>query len=274
MQKCLVFFSIFSSLVAAVDLLSCEDCISPGETCHGNIRPCFLGEDTCGSFLGETTLGPVGFMGALKACTGHRACRAGIRTMTLGPGITLRRKALCCKSESCQGESAKCMYLTNLFETGPPGCIESCIYQGIPPVNTSLNGFSCPACYAQHSHGCEAEKVMACTGSENYCVYIIGMLDLLQNITAVSSRFTARGCSTQSVCEHSKEMSVFSGPFTYTVSRVKECYPAPPSTNSACLHHRSWGGLFSQPTIALMSSYFLFLSSFLRIKPLAWPSFF
>ncbi|XP_053122784.1 phospholipase A2 inhibitor and Ly6/PLAUR domain-containing protein-like [Hemicordylus capensis] len=213
MQTCLVF-SAFFTLVAAEDLLSCEDCIAPGATCQGEKRLCFLGEDTCGSFLGETNFGMVGSRGTLKTCTEYQACRAGIRTMTVGAGIILRRSALCCKTENCQGESAK-----------------------LPPINTIQNGFQCPVCFAQDSVSCKAERTVNCTGSENHCVYITGTLESLVNITATSSRFAARGCATQSVCEQSGEMSVFSGTATYTLSTIEECRPAHIIRNSAHLHH-------------------------------------
>nr|XP_028596093.1 phospholipase A2 inhibitor and Ly6/PLAUR domain-containing protein-like [Podarcis muralis] len=212
--------------------MSCEVCIAGGEMCCGKMQPCFLGEDTCASILGETTLGVVAFAGALKSCTGHRACKAGIRTMTLGPGIMLRRSAMCCKRESCQKQLAK-----------------------LPPVNTTRNGFTCPACYAKDSHSCEAEGSMDCTGTEDHCVHITGILESVE--VAANERFAARGCAVPSVCEHSKGMAVFAGVYTYTLSTVRECYAAPSAKNAACLHHQhSWLGTLFLCTLLLPVSSF------------------
>ncbi|KAL8219573.1 UNVERIFIED_CONTAM: hypothetical protein K2H54_027484 [Gekko kuhli] len=104
MQTCLVF-SILSAFVDAVDLLACEDCSMPGNSCDIKMRPCFLGEDTCGTILGETNLGEERSSGILKTCTEYTACNAGIMTMTFSPAMTLRRRALCCREESCRNES-------------------------------------------------------------------------------------------------------------------------------------------------------------------------
>ncbi|XP_053255611.1 phospholipase A2 inhibitor and Ly6/PLAUR domain-containing protein-like [Podarcis raffonei] len=84
--------------------------------CHGQ-------EVYCIYLSGYAAAGVVAFTGSLKSCTGHRACKAGIRTMTVGPGIMLRRSAVCCKRESCQKQLAKCTYLLYLpgFEDAPPG---------------------------------------------------------------------------------------------------------------------------------------------------------
>nr|XP_034973503.1 phospholipase A2 inhibitor and Ly6/PLAUR domain-containing protein-like [Zootoca vivipara] len=179
------------------------------------MQPCFLGEDTCASILGETTLGIVAFAGALKSCTGHRAC---IWTMSIGPGIRL------------------------------------------PPVNTTRNGFTCPACYAKDSHSCEAEGSMDCTGAEDHCVHITGILESLDDnysVDAVNERLAARGCALPSVCEHSKGMTVFAGVYIYTLSTVRECYAAPSVKNAACLHlQQSWLEALFLCTLLLPVSFF------------------
>ncbi|XP_054854702.1 phospholipase A2 inhibitor and Ly6/PLAUR domain-containing protein-like [Eublepharis macularius] len=241
MQTCLIF-SILSALVDAVDLLACEDCSRPGQVCDGEMRPCFLGEDTCGSILGETNLGTEASLGILKSCTEYRACKAGVRTMTVGAQVTLRRSALCCQGESCRNESVI-----------------------LPQENTVLNGFSCPACYVKDSDSCVAESMLVCTGSENHCIYVTGTLEKLQGITATSTTFAAKGCATKSACESRQGMSAYSGGYSYTISTIKECYPAPISTNSAYAHDDSWMEPVSLDliTISVMSTfYFLFCAAF------------
>ncbi|XP_060113711.1 phospholipase A2 inhibitor and Ly6/PLAUR domain-containing protein-like [Heteronotia binoei] len=216
MQTCVAFF-ILSALVDAVDLLACEDCSMPGNSCDGMMKPCFLGEDTCGTILGETNLGVEGSSGTLKTCTEYKACRAGVMTMTFSPPITLRRGALCLQEESPRNESLI-----------------------LPPKNTTQNGFSCPVCYRQGSESCTTEGTQGCTGSENHCVYVTGMLDSLEDITAATTTFAAKGCATKSVCEPRRGVSVYSGVFSYTIAKIKECRQAPLTKNSANVHHISW----------------------------------
>nr|XP_056703690.1 phospholipase A2 inhibitor and Ly6/PLAUR domain-containing protein-like [Euleptes europaea] len=237
MQTCLVFI-ILSALVDAVDLLVCEVCSMPGEACDGKMEPCFLGEDTCGTILGKTNLGTEQSSGIFKTCTEYTACKTGIRTMTLGPQITLRRGALCCRGESCRNESVI-----------------------LPPENTTRNGFSCPICYVQDSHSCVAERTLGCTGSENHCVYVTGTLDSLQGITANTTTFAAKGCATRSICEPKHGVSVYSGVLSYTITTIQACHPAPITTNSAYVRHISWTKPISLFLVAIsVTSSFCFLS--------------
>uniref|UniRef100_A0ACB8FSL6 Uncharacterized protein n=2 Tax=Sphaerodactylus townsendi TaxID=933632 RepID=A0ACB8FSL6_9SAUR len=92
------------------------------------------------------------------------------------------------------------------------------------------------------------------------------MLEFLQGITANTTTFAGQGCATESVCEPREGVSVYSGVFSYAISTIMECYPAPITTNSAIVHHISWMKATSLHLIAtsVMSSFcFLSHNSFL-----------
>nr|XP_020668440.1 phospholipase A2 inhibitor and Ly6/PLAUR domain-containing protein-like [Pogona vitticeps] len=211
------------------------------------MKQCFLGEDTCGTIVGEAILDSVRFNGTLKTCTEYSACKAGIQSITFGPGMKLQRNALCCQKESWQEELEK----------------------SFPVNNATRNGFQCPACYMQESDSCEVQKTVDCVGSEDHCIYFTCVLNSLENGATTGTTFVARGCATQSVCNHSLGLAVFSGDVTYTLSTIKECQPAHDARNSACLHDHSWRYLlFLHTTCFLMSSFGFLMCLLLNLHPL------
>ncbi|NWU93409.1 PLIA inhibitor, partial [Upupa epops] len=152
--------------------LQCEVCHSIGRSCSGPMKVCSGGEDTCGIFLHEVTLGGMIVPSSIKACLSSSMCHIGPITMNYGK-VKARSHLACCTGDDCQTVSVS-----------------------LPPEVTVPNGYQCPACYSVDSFQCSNE-IVNCTGSETQCVDLAGLM----NSGGLSLKAAMKGCTTISECK-------------------------------------------------------------------------
>ncbi|XP_059581301.1 phospholipase A2 inhibitor gamma subunit B-like [Alligator mississippiensis] len=184
--------------------LQCEVCREKRDSCSGSMETCNPGHDTCGIIKSETILGELKSRTYTKSCLSSDACRNPFLSMDFGKGIRQRTSIACCTGEACRTTSVQ-----------------------LPPVNTTLNGLQCPACYSVGSYDC-GNEIVYCAGSDTYCFDIAGTL-----LTGeVSVKAAMKGCTTLSECKvpqgETKALHVLSMNFTRF-----ECKPASSAASKA-----------------------------------------
>ncbi|XP_050786884.1 phospholipase A2 inhibitor and Ly6/PLAUR domain-containing protein-like [Gopherus flavomarginatus] len=126
----------------------------------------------------------------------------GTVTVTVGSSLILRSAVQCCQQDRCNSDSPT-----------------------LSPVNTTRNGLQRPVCDVRDSVQCESKETMPCTGAEDHCVSMAGMLRTNEGYLP-ETPLTVQGCATKSACALKNGFPVFAGLFTYTVSTVDTCAPA------------------------------------------------
>ncbi|XP_058052028.1 phospholipase A2 inhibitor and Ly6/PLAUR domain-containing protein-like [Ahaetulla prasina] len=168
------------TILPSVDAsLECERCFGTGNSCLSGKEKCELNEDICIIGLTKISQGGKNMSFIEKDCYFSENCTSASVLVTFGQGEFLRKSALCCSGEDCREDSLPW-----------------------PPVNITANGKYCPACYSE-SEPCPVETVK-CTGSENYCLDLLGHKDS-------EKRITLKGCTTESMCNalHSRKVNLF-----------------------------------------------------------------
>uniref|UniRef100_A0ACB8FS58 Uncharacterized protein n=1 Tax=Sphaerodactylus townsendi TaxID=933632 RepID=A0ACB8FS58_9SAUR len=143
-----VFFSV---LLTSGTSLKCETCIDVGQGCSGSQMICPAGYDTCAIALMETSTGFVKVAVTVKGCASSNSCKNGPLYGSFGQA-KVRGSVVCCSEFACALASPQ-----------------------LPPINTTVNGKQCPACYSLGS-SCVTE-VEYCTGSEDYCIDAVTHVD-------------------------------------------------------------------------------------------------
>ncbi|XP_062996731.1 phospholipase A2 inhibitor and Ly6/PLAUR domain-containing protein-like [Elgaria multicarinata webbii] len=189
---------LLAALLARVSCLTCETCISPGEGCSGLSHPCGANENTCLTIVGMNSLGGGDTVETLKTCIAAADCYAGSISITTNGGIHLQSVSSCCQDDNC-----------NRWELN------------LPPMNLTSNGLQCPVCFAFGSDHCEGTETLSCTGVDNHCITVSGML----NAGGLPSLFTARGCSTETACSLPLGMGLYSAGVLFKLNQVV-CNPA------------------------------------------------
>ncbi|XP_034293830.1 phospholipase A2 inhibitor and Ly6/PLAUR domain-containing protein-like isoform X1 [Pantherophis guttatus] len=159
--------------------LECEMCFGTGSSCLSGKEKCELDEDICLIDLTETSKGGKNMSLIEKGCYFSENCTSASVLVTFGQGEFLQKSTLCCSGEDCREDS--------LLR---------------PPINMTANGKYCPACYSE-SEPCPV-KTVNCTGSENYCLDLLGP-------KYSEKRITLKGCTTESICNalHSGKVNLF-----------------------------------------------------------------
>ncbi|XP_059579488.1 phospholipase A2 inhibitor gamma subunit B-like [Alligator mississippiensis] len=203
--------------------LQCEVCHALGDNCPGSMETCKPGQDTCGIMKMELILDGVRTWTYSKSCLSSDVCRYAHYSMDYGKGIRYRTSIACCTGEACRTTSVQ-----------------------LPPVNTTLNGLQCPACFGVGSYDCDTETTY-CTGSETYCFDFTGSLHRREG-TLINA---VKGCTTLSECTapegERKSFHVFSTDFNRF-----ECKPASPAASKS-----SGWTLLATPSFPIMAGLIL-----------------
>ncbi|XP_053124137.1 phospholipase A2 inhibitor and Ly6/PLAUR domain-containing protein isoform X2 [Hemicordylus capensis] len=144
------------------------------------------------------SLGGHDTMETLKTCITAGDCYAGSISITTDAGIHLQSVSRCCHDDLC-----------NRLEVT------------LPAMNLTSNGLQCPVCFAFGSDHCEGTETLNCTGADSHCITVSGML----NSAGSPSRFSAKGCSTQTACSLPLGMGLYSAGIIFNLSRIT-CSPA------------------------------------------------
>ncbi|CAI5781117.1 phospholipase A2 inhibitor subunit gamma B-like [Podarcis lilfordi] len=153
----------------ASDSLECETCIATSSNCSGMLMNCSANENTCAVSLTESKADQISVQSIAKGCSSTKACGQGPYSINLGKMFTSRGVAVCCKGANCSSISVP-----------------------LPPINNTVNGKKCQACYSMLSP-CSSSDVAECTGAEDRC------LDL--SIKSGTIKTTMKGCTTKSYCD-------------------------------------------------------------------------
>uniref|UniRef100_A0ACB8FSG9 Uncharacterized protein n=1 Tax=Sphaerodactylus townsendi TaxID=933632 RepID=A0ACB8FSG9_9SAUR len=158
--------------------LICEVCGGPGNTCDGSLGFCSLGEDKCGITLIEGT-GDLEVRSVVKTCIRSNLCDDPFTSVDLGKAGKTWTFLTCCMGDECRR-----------------------ITPTPPPLNTTPNGKTCPACYAVDSLECE-EEIIPCTGDQFYCLEKSGSISLGERSMAT----TIKGCANNAYCNNMQDNS-------------------------------------------------------------------
>lgn len=172
-------------LAAVIDLglsLVCEICGGFGNTCKGPLRFCPPSQDKCGITLLEGT-GALKVRSVAKTCVRSNTCDEPFTSINLGKAGEAWTQLTCCVGNECQG-------ITPTF----------------PPMNTTPNGKTCPACYALHTLECEEENI-ECTGDQFYCLEKSGSI----TIGGTNVMTILKGCANNASCNNMYENSFLDG---------------------------------------------------------------
>ncbi|XP_060113710.1 phospholipase A2 inhibitor and Ly6/PLAUR domain-containing protein-like [Heteronotia binoei] len=172
-------------LAAVVDLglsLTCEICGGIGNTCNGSLEFCPPGEDKCGIVLLEGT-GELQLRSIAKTCVPLNSCDEPFTSVSIGKAGGARTYLTCCTGDECR----------NITPT-------------LPPLNTTANGKTCPACYSMNSLACE-EEIIKCTGDQFYCLKKSGSITLGGRKVPV----IIKGCANNAYCNNIQEHPFFDG---------------------------------------------------------------
>ncbi|XP_053122788.1 phospholipase A2 inhibitor gamma subunit B-like isoform X2 [Hemicordylus capensis] len=150
--------------------LYCETCQEYGHTCWGPMWPCTVIHESCGVTLSERTGGR---KIVFKRCVSSSKCGTGLTRVNFGSKGIIATVLTCCSGEECKN---------------PP--------TSMPPMNTTLNGRKCTACYGVHSRHCKRE-VVQCAGDEIYCLKMTGVAALGREIIEVF----IMGCANKGICD-------------------------------------------------------------------------
>ncbi|XP_073426666.1 phospholipase A2 inhibitor and Ly6/PLAUR domain-containing protein-like [Dendrobates tinctorius] len=180
MSSLIGILSLFLTLTATSDALSCTRCMSESSTCSGSSETCPSGYE-CGSRYG------VGFAGGNKAETIIRSCLPSSQCNTTGTISTselqIRMAMSCCSTDDCTPKIPE-----------------------LPSKGTNLNGLVCRSCLSSDSTWCYTSDTVHCTGDENMCILQTSKL------SGSNSSLTAiRGCATKSVCDLGSQTETFAG---------------------------------------------------------------
>ncbi|CAN8219928.1 unnamed protein product [Coccothraustes coccothraustes] len=163
-----------SFLLAFLDpgtCLQCEVCHSMGKSCSGPMKACTGSEETCGIIVHEVLIGGMTVSSSMKSCLPSHYCHLDPVTVNYGM-VKAKTHLICCTGNDCQATSVS-----------------------LPPDNDVPNGYQCPACYSVDSFQC-ADEVVNCTGSENQCVDLAGLM----NAGGLLLKAAMKGCTTISEC--------------------------------------------------------------------------
>ncbi|KAG8433732.1 hypothetical protein GDO86_012186 [Hymenochirus boettgeri] len=143
---------LFSALLTTVVALECEFCSSStGNTCSGHYEICQSSDSRCRVTLTETTLGNIRSAVLEKSCGSVYNCTHPPSLTT--NGYQVRVSTVCCDTDHCNIGTVN-----------------------LSPVNDTLNGESCPSCFARDSDQCEMQTVVNCTGEEHKIYHHNGWL--------------------------------------------------------------------------------------------------
>ncbi|XP_063168240.1 phospholipase A2 inhibitor and Ly6/PLAUR domain-containing protein-like [Candoia aspera] len=179
--------------------LICETCIGPGKDCTGLNRTCGRTADACLTFVGINSLGAEKMTETVKTCTAGRACQPEPVSVTINSDIHFWSTSSCCRDDLCNSKKLN-----------------------VPPVNTTPNGLTCPACFNLGFDQCEVIESLSCTGEDNHCITSSGTLST-GGITPMI--FAARGCSSASACSLPLKTSIYTAGITFHLNKIG-CNPA------------------------------------------------
>ncbi|XP_059581296.1 phospholipase A2 inhibitor and Ly6/PLAUR domain-containing protein [Alligator mississippiensis] len=203
--------------------LQCEVCDAIGDSCSGSMQTCDPGEDTCGIMKDETILGGEKVVTYAKECLSSDACRDPFLSMDFGKGIRQRTSIACCTGEACRTTSVQ-----------------------LPPVNTTLNGLQCPACFSIGSSDCDTE-IAYCTGSETYCIDFAGSFSSGEGTLNTG----VKGCISVSECTRPEVLMKAGQDFSMDFTQF-ECKPASPAASKS-----SGWTLLTMPCFPIMVGFIL-----------------
>ncbi|KAL8219569.1 UNVERIFIED_CONTAM: hypothetical protein K2H54_027319 [Gekko kuhli] len=162
--------------------LTCEICGGTGNTCTGSLEFCPPGEDKCGIILLEGTRA-LQLRSIAKTCVRSNSCDQPFTSVNVGEAGEAWTHLTCCTGDECQ-------------EITPT----------LPPLDTTPNGKTCPACYAMDSLACE-EEIIKCTGDQFYCLEKSGSITLGER----NVLFIMKGCANNAYCNNTQEHSFSDG---------------------------------------------------------------
>ncbi|XP_075764328.1 uncharacterized protein LOC142819681 [Pelodiscus sinensis] len=186
--------------------LQCEVCSALGQNCSGSLQPCPAGQDSCGIFLSEVTLGrwagaycpgdkpagaPWGWAKAspyelwLGTAAGKLSLESGVWHKTLAketPAGGIKSQGIlkgCVLPSQCTAGPISVNFGMEMTRTGVACCTGvACgtVNVTLPPPDTEPNGRRCPACFSVVTGQC-SEKIVSCTGSETQCLEAVGTVN-------------------------------------------------------------------------------------------------
>ncbi|KAF7242524.1 phospholipase A2 inhibitor and Ly6/PLAUR domain-containing protein [Varanus komodoensis] len=189
---------LLAALPAGVSCLICETCISPGEGCTGLSHPCGSDEDTCLSIVVMNSLGDGDATETIKTCIPGDDCYASPISITTDGGLHIRSVSSCCRDDNCNRRELN-----------------------LPPTNQTSNGVQCPVCVGFGSDHCIGAEALGCTGVDDRCISVSGML----NTGGLPTQFSARGCGTEAACFLPLGRSLYTAGVVFKLDQVV-CSPA------------------------------------------------
>ncbi|XP_073426667.1 phospholipase A2 inhibitor 25 kDa subunit-like [Dendrobates tinctorius] len=180
MSSLIGILSLFLTLTATSDALSCIKCISQSSTCSGSRVTCRSG-NVCGSEYAEAIVGGMRTEALMRSCVPSSQCNAKGTIST--SELQIRMAMSCCSTDDCT---------PNISELSSKG--------------TNLNGLVCPSCISSDAASCYTSDTVQCTGDENMCILQTSKLS-----GSMSSLAAIRGCATKSVCDLGRKTETISG---------------------------------------------------------------
>ncbi|KAM8927838.1 phospholipase A2 inhibitor and Ly6/PLAUR domain-containing protein-like [Pelodytes ibericus] len=138
--------TVCSAVLIAGSALKCEVCYSlSSNSCSGQYTSCDSFHDRCMETLTQTTVGGLESVVLEKSCGSLYNCThpASLTAPEFGVSVT----TTCCNTDYCNNRT-----------------------MNWTPKNTTLNGVTCPSCFARDAEKCDKMTALNCTGIENHCI--------------------------------------------------------------------------------------------------------
>ncbi|XP_053308220.1 phospholipase A2 inhibitor gamma subunit B-like [Spea bombifrons] len=179
--------------------LECTRCTDySGEGCSQTTSACPANTNTCVFTYSELRIANQVVPLTTKTCGNDNECNQ-ISRMTLAEDTSFLRSSTCCNSDNC---------------TSPTPIL--------PVLDTTPNGFSCPACYLINSTSCQSTGTIACRGDETRCIRMS-----INGGATFSLAF--QGCSSANICSMQQYFNGLNSQLNYGVAC---CDPSSQGSNT------------------------------------------
>ncbi|CAM4698550.1 phospholipase A2 inhibitor and Ly6/PLAUR domain-containing protein-like [Caretta caretta] len=190
---------LLSALLATGSALQCEVCASREQSCSGPLQPCAPWEGTCITVVAEIRLEGNSFSYTGKSCLEPKNCEPGPFSLTFPHNVTARANIACCDTDGCNA-----------------GAIP------VPTVSSVPNGRQCPSFLRVGPHHWNRKELLACTGTEDYCVMESGIVTWGD----IKLRKIVAGCGSPGACMKRAFLKKYAQGVPEILSQAK-CFPAP-----------------------------------------------
>ncbi|XP_053547220.1 phospholipase A2 inhibitor and Ly6/PLAUR domain-containing protein-like isoform X2 [Bombina bombina] len=142
----MILLVLCSALLTLGAALECDVCYTTNAiTCSGHYTKCDSSQNHCMMTLTQTTFGDVRVAVLEKSCGSVYQCTHTSSFSTVGYAVSV--DSVCCDTDYCNNG-------TMIWKQ----------------QNKTLNGVTCPSCFAKNSKSCDPRATVNCKGDENHCI--------------------------------------------------------------------------------------------------------